>query len=59
MYKRTQSAAALKISSNEGVGQTKADALVCVCPRLRGAQGQDLQLIDIIPTPQGFSSPCV
>lgn len=41
MYKRTQSTAALKNSSNEGVGETKEDALVCVCPRLRWAEGQD------------------
>lgn len=33
MYKRTRSTAALKNSSSEGVGQTKDDGLVYVCPR--------------------------
>lgn len=33
MYTRTQSTAALENNSNGGVGQTKDDALVCVCPR--------------------------
>lgn len=33
MYKRIRSTAALKNSSNEGVGQTKDGTLFCVCPR--------------------------
>lgn len=33
------------------------DALLSLCLRLRWAEGQDLQLIDISPTPQGFFSP--